>query len=456
MKFDKSVFSELVQFLEKSEIDNPMAPFIKPQEVNEKLDIALNEEGISSQQLVEILKNIVVSTPKTSSNRFFNQLFGGRNSEAVLGDLLATVLNNSMYTYKVAGPQVIIEKEVINQTLKLAGYSTSGSGTIAPGGSMCNMMACIMARDLKHNKVRAEGVLHKMTIYTSQESHYSITKNAAFIGVGMNNVRKIETNSMGEMLPEALEKQIEKDLKNGFVPFFINVTAGTTVLGAFDPIVPTVAIAQKFDLWVHVDGAYFGGVLWSRKYKYLLNGIETTNSFSVNAHKMLGTPLSCSILVTQHKNQLFESFSSEASYLYQTDDEEFNPGKISMQCGRRNDALKIWTIWKSRGHLGMEKLVDHLFYLAKTAYDYVINHQDYQVYSNQPSLSVCFNYKNISAEKICTQLYEDSTLMVGYGSFREDVFIRLILVNGNNSQQDILNFFQVLEAQTYENLAIEK
>lgn len=456
MKFDKSVFSELVQLLEKSEIDHPMAPFLKPQEVNEELDFSLNEDGISSQQLVEILKNIIVNTPKTSSNRFFNQLFGGRNSEAVLGDLLATVLNNSMYTYKVAGPQVIIEKEVIRQTLKLAGYSTSGSGTIAPGGSMCNMMACIMARDVKHNKARSEGVLRKMTLYTSQESHYSITKNAAFIGVGIDNVRKIETNSLGEMLPEALEKQIEKDLKNGFVPFFINVTAGTTVLGAFDPIVPTVAIAQKFDLWVHVDGAYCGGVLWSRKYKHLLNGIETTNSFSVNAHKMLGTPLSCSILVTPHKNQLFESFSSEASYLYQTDDEEFNPGKISIQCGRRNDALKIWTIWKSRGHLGMEKLVDHLFHLAKTAYDYVANHQDYQVYSFQPSLSVCFNYKNISAEKICTQLYESSTLMVGYGSFKENVFIRLVLVNGNNSDHDILNFFQVLESQTYENLVIEK
>jgi glutamate/tyrosine decarboxylase-like PLP-dependent enzyme len=166
---------------------------------------------------------------------------------------------------------------------------------------------------------------------------------------------------------------------------------------------------------------------------------------------MLGTPLTCSILVTSQKNQLYESFSSDASYLYQTDEEEFNPGKISLQCGRRNDALKIWTIWKSRGHLGMEKLVDHLFDLAKTAYEYLTNHPDYQVYSHQPSLSVCFNYKNISAEKICTQLYESSELMVGYGSFRADVFIRLVLVNGNNNHQDILNFFQVLESQTYEN-----
>ena len=96
---------------------------------------------------------------------------------------------------------------------------------------------------------------------------------------------------------------------------------------------------------------------------------------------MLGTPLSCSIIVTQHKDQLHHSFSNEADYLYQTDGDDFNLGKTSLQCGRRNDALKLWTLWKSVGTNGLEKIVDKQFEMAQIARDYINKHKDYTLYS---------------------------------------------------------------------------
>ena len=160
---------------------------------------------------------------------------------------------------------------------------------------------------------------------------------------------------------------------------------------------------------------------------------------------MLGTPLSCSIIVVKNKKHLLESFSNDASYLYQTDSDGFNLGQTSLQCGRRNDALKFWTLWKSVGTDGLEKIVDHLFALADTATEYVRNNEDYTLYSYDETIAVCFNYKGIPARDICTLLYEHSELMVGYGSFKGDEFIRLTTINGQNEHQDILNFFSTLE-----------
>ena len=109
------------------------------------------------------------------------------------------------------------------------------------------------------------------------------------------------------MLAEHLDELVQKDINDGLEPFFVNATAGTTVLGAFDDVEAISNICKKHKLWLHVDGAYCGGVIFSKTYKHLIKGVEHSDSFSVNAHKMLGTPLSCSIIVTQHKAQLHHS-----------------------------------------------------------------------------------------------------------------------------------------------------
>ena len=126
-----------------------------------------------------------------------------------------------------------------------------------------------------------------------------------------------------------------------------------------------------------------------------------------------------------------------------------------MQCGRRNDALKFWTLWKSVGAKGLAEIVDKQFELADIARNYVSNHPDYTLYSFEDSISVCFNYKNIPARDICTRLYENSHLLVGYGTFKEDEFIRLVTINDQNEEADILNFFSIIESFVASNKELE-
>ena len=440
------IFNDIAKKLLADEKQNPVAEFVSSDELFNQLDLDLSDEPIDEEQFKNVLEDLVLKTPRTATNAFFNQLFGGRNDKAILGDLLAVMLNNSMYTYKAAGPQVGVEKVVLKEVCKLIGWDESSGGTFATGGSMTNFMSMLMARDNANDLVKIEGMNHQnMTVYTSIESHYSMAKNASFSGIGRENVRNIATDNVGRIDAEALRKAIVEDIEIGKKPVLVNLTAGTTVLGAFDPIIEIASICKEFNVWLHVDGAYCGSVLFSEKYKHLIKGVELVDSFSFNAHKMIGTPLTCSLIMVKDKTHLFDSFSNEASYLYQTDRDEFNLGKTSLQCGRRNDALKFWTLWKSVGTKGLEEIVDKQFYLADVARNYIKNNADYTSYGIEDSISVCFNYKNIPAQQLCKELYEKSELLVGYGSFRENEFIRLVTINAQNEEQDILNFFKTIE-----------
>lgn len=451
---DLEQFKRIAERILDNEAENPVAPHIDSARLFEVLNLQLSDDGMDETELEELITDVALKTPHTAGKAFFNQLFGGRKAKAVLGDLLAVILNNSMYTYKVGGPQIGIEKAVINKVAALAGYDENSGGTFAPGGSMSNLMSMIMARDNYNPDIKSDGVSKRMVMYTSKESHYSIWKNAAFCGIGRHQVREVNTNSKGEMLADHLEQLIQEDLEAGHAPFMINATAATTVMAAFDPINAIADVAEKYKLWLHVDGAYGASVIFSDKHKHKVAGIHRADSFSLNAHKMLGTPLQCSMVFAKDSGHLYGSFTNDASYLYQTDSDEFNPGKTSLLCGRRNDALKFWTLWKAIGTKGLAAIVDREFALADYAYRYVSHHPDYVVYSPEDSMSVCFNYRGIPAQELCNQLYKKSALMVGYGEFNGDVFVRLVFVNSDNTEEEIQNFFSTLEEFVADNEAL--
>ena len=442
---DLNTFNSLAKDIISDWSKNGIAKRVDPKSLLNKFGIELSNTGISENHLIETLKELALYTPKTSGKLFFNQLFGGLNSKAVLGDLLAVILNNSMATYKIAGPMIEIEREIIRKVAKLISYPDTFGGTIPTGGSMSNFMAIIIARDKKRPATIEDGNTENMVFYTSESSHYSMGKNASFSGIGKNNVKYIETNEKGEMISKKLNETIQSDLKKGLIPFLVNATIGSTVMGANDPINEISKICKKFNLWLHLDGAFAGSIIFSKKYKHLVNGIQHSDSFCFNPHKTLGTPLSTSVFIVKNKQDLFNSFNQKADYLYQTEDNDYNLGQMSFECGRRNNALKFWTLWKYNGTDGISKMVDHNYSLADFARNYITNDPDYKLYSYENSLSICFNYKNIDPKILCNELYNHNQLMVGYGSHKNNEFVRLVSINRENTKNDILNFFKVLE-----------
>ena len=442
---DLELFNEIIkEFLNEEKI-TPASKFISPENIMKEIDIKLDKHPLDNEKYKKLLKQLINSTPKSSSKHFFNQLYGGRHSKAVLGDLLAVILNTSMATFKIAGPQVIVEKTILETISNLVGYSNESGGTFPTGGSMSNFMSVVMARDKIDLSINKRGMSKTLIAYTSDCSHYSIAKNASFAGIGRENVRYILSNNRGQIDIVSLEKEIKKDIDRGLTPFYLNATAGTTVLGAFDPVKKLVNICKRYKIWLHLDGAFGGSVIFSKNLKHLLEGIENADSFCFNAHKTLGAPLSTSVLLVKKKKYLYRSFDNDAQYLYQTHDKDYNLGSSSFECGRRNNALKLWSMWKAIGTEGMSNIIERQFKLADFARKYIKNNKNYRLFSFENSLSICFNYQDIDPQDLCSKLYKNNVLLVGYGQFKNQKFIRLVIVNIQNNEEEILNFFKNVE-----------
>lgn len=172
-----------------------------------------------------------------------------------MAEMMTAVLNNTMHTYKSAGIHILIEQEIIKFLVKKIGYK-NGDGIFAPGGSLTNMIALVLARNVKYSSIKKSGIAGKKLVgYTSDQAHYSTEKFISVTGLGKDAIRIIPTDSKGKMNVQLLEKQILADIHHGFIPFYVNATAGTTVLGAFDDITKIGKIAKKYKLRLHTDAA---------------------------------------------------------------------------------------------------------------------------------------------------------------------------------------------------------
>ncbi len=417
------------------------APPLSIDDAKNTLPIALPRTGLGEAEALRRLAQIVAATPTTSGPRFVNQLFAGRERLATAAEIVTAALNTSMYTFKAAGPQVLIEREVIERMLAKASM-TGGDGMFTPGGSLSNLAAMIIARNEFEPESRERGFDGRIaTLYVSAESHYSIKKNAGMIGLGRGNVRPVKSDTSGRMIPAELEKQINADRAAGLRPFLIIATSGTTVMGAFDPLPPLADIAQRESLWLHVDGAFGGTALMHPRTRKLMNGIDRADSLTWDAHKAMGVPLTCSVVLTKRPGLMQKHFDESASYLFQQDFEHeqawLNPGVKSLQCGRRNDALKLWAQWQSLGDDGYESRVAHQMELARTATSIARDDSRFTLSCEPEWLNICFEVTGKSSASICDELERTGTLKVGFGIVNKRRVIRLVTSNPSHTTDDI-------------------
>ncbi|XP_023287909.1 acidic amino acid decarboxylase GADL1 [Orussus abietinus] len=354
----------------------PVVKFLHPQELQETLPTALGDEGATEAEIEEVLRQIIRHSVRTNSPHFHNQLYGGVDDYGLAGAWFTEAFNTSQYTYEVAPVFTLLERVVIEQTLRVLGYPEVpfADGILSPGGSIANMYGIVLARFRKLPEVKVKGLsgLPPLALFTSKGGHYSIEKAAHWLGLGTESVHEVKTDDLGRMDLGDLKKSIVKSRSNGRVPFFVNATAGTTVLGAFDPISEIAEICEEEDLWLHVDACFGGTLLLSEKYRDRLRGIEKSDSVVWNPHKMLGAPLQCSLFLVKGKDTLHKANSAGAKYLFQQDkfyDVSWDTGDKSIQCGRKTDALKLWLMWKARGTKGLQMTID----TAMSAADYFLN-----------------------------------------------------------------------------------
>lgn len=436
--------TELIKTHLAHEAAEPVRAPRDPATLRAELDLSLPEEGRPFGEVLEDLRALMDRTPATASRAFFNQLFGGRDGAAVAGDILAVVLNNSMYTYKVAGVQVLVELELVRRMGALLGWGDP-EGVFTPGGSLSNLCGMLMARNEAVPDLKEAGHDGRtLRIYTSADSHYSVRKAAGVLAFGRDNVVLVDVDSRGRMLPDALARAIRADRQAGHVPVMVNATSGTTVLGAYDPLDGLADVCEAEGAWLHVDGAYGGSMVFHPDYAEHFRGIERADSVTWDAHKMMGVPLMCSVILVRHKGLLTKHLNETATYLFQDDTDDLNPGTRSLQCGRRNNALKLWTAWRTHGDAGYRQRMIRLRENTLYARRHVVGHPDLTLVREPESINLCFDVRGVPCDVLCSRMNREGRAMVGHAIVDDAPVVRMVFLDPAHTESDIDAFFHAL------------
>lgn len=334
------------------------------------LPLDLDEQKpLDNEKLLESLECLIKYSVQTSHYGFLNQLYSKVDPISLAGEWISTCLNTNCHTFEVAPVFTLIEKEILAKVASIIGPNyNEHEGLFVPGGSVSNLYAMLLARHRIDPESSKRGMCGGpiLVAFASDQAHYSYLKNSVTMGIGTSNMIKVKSSASGAMDPVDLERAILKAKEEGKVPFFVGATAGSTVLGAFDPYVKISDVCTKHGLWFHIDGCWGGSLLFSEKTRSVLKGAELSNSFAWNPHKMVGTALQSSVFITRHKGVLEALNAQRAKYLFQKDKNytEYDTGDMTIQCGRKTDMFKLWYQWKGLGDAGIAKRVEHSVELA--------------------------------------------------------------------------------------------
>ncbi|XP_019410189.1 PREDICTED: glutamate decarboxylase 1 [Crocodylus porosus] len=429
----------------------------------EGFNLELSDNPESLEQILVDCRDTLKYGVRTGHPRFFNQLSTGLDIIGLAGEWLTSTANTNMFTYEIAPVFVLMEQITLRKMREIIGWSNKdGDGIFSPGGAISNMYSIMAARYKYFPEVKTKGMaaVPKLVLFTSEHSHYSIKKAGSALGFGTDNVILIKCNERGKIIPADLEAKILEAKEKGYVPLYVNATAGTTVYGAFDPIQEIADICEKYNLWLHVDAAWGGGLLMSRKHRHKLNGIERANSVTWNPHKMMGVLLQCSAILIREKGILQGCNQMCAGYLFQQDkqyDISYDTGDKAIQCGRHVDIFKFWLMWKAKGTVGFENQINKCLELSEYLYTKIKNREEFEmVFDGEPEhTNVCFWYIPPSlrgmpdceerreklhrvAPKIKALMMESGTTMVGYQPQGDKVnFFRMVVSNPAATKSDI-------------------
>ncbi len=302
---------------------------------------------------------------------YFGHMDSGVAVAGIVGDLLASTLNQNLLAFELAPGATLLEQKLVRSFARLAGLPESAGGIFTTGGTTANLTALLQARDGFMRNASRDGLAgqDRACILCSADAHYSIAKAAAVIGLGSDQVLKVPVAGPERRLDAAQLPHVYRDaVTAGLQPIALVATAGTTSCGAIDPLTACADFCAESGLWLHVDGAHGGALLLHPQESHRLNGIQRADSVSLDPHKWLFLPKSTGILLlrngedwvtAQYQAPYLDRFTSHGEAL------PVSQGRRALDGSRRFDALKLWLVLRHLGRNGIARLLDERLALIR-------------------------------------------------------------------------------------------
>jgi glutamate/tyrosine decarboxylase-like PLP-dependent enzyme len=378
----------------------PVFPNTSAAHIAEKLRTEIPTEGEPLERLIEDCRMIINASRQNGHPRMFGYIASPATPAGAFADLIASALNSNLTSWRSAPAPTQVERIVVRWLGSLIGYTEDARGLLTSGGSLANLNALLIAHRVKAGmEASRKGLWNAgkpMTIYASDQVHLSIPKAADVLGLGREQVRLVKTDERYKLDVKDLRQRLTSDIQNGLRPFCIVANAGTTNTGAVDQLDEIAKVAEEFNLWLHVDGAYGALAALDETKRSLFRGIERADSVSLDPHKWLYAPVDAGCLLFRDEESVRSVFyASEADYIKvheEADEETFAFWDYGIELSRRFRALKIWLMLRYYGTRRVAAAISKDNALARLMAESVSAAEDFELLAPVELSICCFRY----------------------------------------------------------------
>jgi glutamate/tyrosine decarboxylase-like PLP-dependent enzyme len=377
---------------------------------------------------------------------------------SVLGAAAAAASNNNMLMEELSPSFTRLERELVGWFASEIGLGSCAGGTLTAGGSLANLLALAVARDDYLRQTPASGsrsrfgITSRLTIVTSRDAHSSIAEAARLLGLDPDaGVISVEPDSRGRLLAPRVERALRDAEQAGRTCFCLVATAGTTVLGAIDPLDELGALARSRSMWFHVDAAHAGALCVSLSRKALLSGIGAADSVTVNPHKWLYVSKICALALFGDAGRWRDALPAHVPYTLPGQDETAVSGG-QIEGSRHADVLKLRLSLLQMGRAGYERLFEHGFQLARCVEQGVRQRPFLElaapVATNVVVFRVCgddHEQRDELTETLCHRLRERADMVLSLPGYRDQRWMRAVMLSPFTRRSTIDALFSAID-----------
>jgi len=436
----------------------PVFPRVEPEDLARLFDAPVPLGPTSLEEILSELEHkLLPYCTHVSHPGYFGLITPSPLPVGILGDLIASALNQNVGAYSIGPSAVALERRTVRWLNDLIGFDGRAGGNLTSGGTMANFIALKLARDFAtRDRAQQEGLKAPLAAYTSEERHVSVDKAVDAVGIGRENLRLIPTDEKFRIRMDALEAALRADREQGRTPACIIAMGGSTNTGAVDPLGALRRVADREGVWLHVDAAYGGGMLLSKEHAGVLTGLDLSDSVTLDPHKWFYAPLDAGAILVRDEEHLTRSFGLRPSYLtdpLDRDDARYNYYVHGFEQSRRFRGLKVWMGLKRYGvaELGrwIERNVEQARQLSRLADD----HPDFEVATEPVMSAVCIGYRSKGMDaareaelhaRVARRVEESGRFWISTTVLKDRTWFRVNPVNFHTRPEHMDGLFELL------------
>lgn len=357
--------------------------------------------AFDEERLAGIIDLYVRTGIQVHSPGYMGRQFSGVVPLAGVIDFVSSVVNQPSSFYEAGQLPSAVERIMADELNRFIGWDPDGFTMITTsGGSLANLTALLAARNEKLPGYWSQGGSAvrgqpRPAIAVGADVHYSVARAAGVLGIGDAQLVRLPLNRQQQICPAEVRATLEAAERQNLKVFCMVASAGSTSVGAFDPIDELAEVAGEKDIWLHIDGAHGASLLVSDALRTKLRGIEKADSLTWDAHKMMFVPAPCTMLFYRNKETALSAFRQKASYVFDEEQDvytAYDSGAKNFECTKRPMIMTLWALWAIYGRSLFAEKIEYLCQLTEEAYGAVRGDPDFETVHRPEANILCFRY----------------------------------------------------------------